>query len=211
MSGHLVLLGDSILDNAAYVPGRPAVIDQVRNRLTEGWRASLLARDGSVIDDVHRQFERLPADASHLVLSAGGNDVLFEIGVLQEPAGTVGAGLRLLAGVRDRFEGDYRRLIQAVAARGLPCVVCTVYNPCSPDERFQREAVTALGIFNDRIVRVAREFKVPVIDLRAVCTEIADYANPIEPSSEGGAKIAQAVCDVVLGHDFSRRESVLFP
>ena len=74
--------------------------------------------------------------------------------------------------------------MRAVAARGLPCVVCTVYNPCSPDERFQREAVTALGIFNDRIIGLAREFKLPVIDLRAVCTEVADYANPIEPSSD---------------------------
>jgi len=28
---HLVLLGDSIFDNAAYVAGAPAVIDQVRS------------------------------------------------------------------------------------------------------------------------------------------------------------------------------------
>ena len=41
MSGHLVLLGDSIIDNASYVPGRrPAVIDQVRSRLPEGWSAT---------------------------------------------------------------------------------------------------------------------------------------------------------------------------
>ena len=208
---HLILLGDSILDNAAYVPGGPAVVDQVRSRLPQGWGATLLARDGSVIDDVHRQLEGLPSDASHLVLSAGGNDVLREIGVLQETVRSVGEGLRLLAGVRDRFEDDYRRLLRAVTARGLPAVVCTVYDPCSPDERFQREAVTALGIFNDRIIRVARESKVPVVDLRAVCTEVADYANPIEPSSEGGARIAGSICDVVLGYDFSRRESVIFP
>ena len=29
-------------------------------------------------------------------------------------------------------------------------------------------------------------------------TEVADYANEIEPSSAGGAKIARAVCDMVL-------------
>jgi hypothetical protein len=32
-----------------------------------------------------------------------------------------------------------------------------------------------------------------VIDLRLVCTEPADYANPIEPSSGGGEKIARAI------------------
>jgi hypothetical protein len=58
--GHLVLLGDSTLDNAAYVRGGPSVIDQVRRHLPEGWRASLLAVDGSRIEDVHRQLHRLP-------------------------------------------------------------------------------------------------------------------------------------------------------
>jgi GDSL-like lipase/acylhydrolase family protein len=211
MSQHLILLGDSILDNAAYVPGRPAVIDQVRNRLPQGWRATLLARDGSVIDDVHRQLERLPADATHLVLSAGGNDVLFQVGILDESVTTVGEGLRRLAESRDRFEDDYRRLLHALQDLGLPAAVCTIYNPCSPDEVFQREAVAALGLFNDCIIRNARQFQLPVLDLRVVCSEIADFANPIEPSSVGGAKIAEAICRDILGHDFGRRQTVLFP
>ena len=40
---HLVLLGDSIFDNARYVPGGPAVIEQVRQSLPTGWRASSVA------------------------------------------------------------------------------------------------------------------------------------------------------------------------
>jgi hypothetical protein len=212
MSHHLVLLGDSIFDNAAYVPGRrPAVIDQVRNRLPGSWRATLLARDGSVINTVHNQLKCLPPDASHLALSAGGNDVLFEIGILEETVGTVGEGLRLLADRRDRFEEDYRRLMEAIRDRGLPTAVCTIYNPSSPDELFQREAVAALGLFNDRIIDKARQFKLPVLDLRAVCTEISDFVNEIEPSWTGGAKIAEAICRVILGHDFGRRQPVLMP
>lgn len=208
---HLVLLGDSILDNAAYVPGRPAVIDQVRNRLPAGWRATLAALDGSVIADVHRQLERLPEGASHLVLSTGGNDVLSEIGILQEPARTVGEALRLLAEVQDRFDADYARLIRAVRTRGLPTILCTIYNPCSPDPVLQREAVAALCLFNDTIIRHARESRFPVIDLRAVCVDIADFANAIEPSAIGGAKIADAICGVVLGHEFGKGPAILVP
>jgi hypothetical protein len=211
MSQHLVLLGDSILDNAPYVPGRPAVIDQVRTRLPPNWQATLIARDGSVIADVPRQLERLPGGASHLVLSVGGNDVLFEIGALQEPVGTVGEGLRLLAGLRGPFESDYLRMLHEVLKRGLPTAVCTIYNPCSPDESLQQESMTALCVFNDSILRAAHTFRVPVIELRALCTEVADYANDIEPSSAGGAKIAQAICDVVLDHDFATKHTVLFP
>jgi hypothetical protein len=32
-----------------------------------------------------------------------------------------------------------------------------------------------------------------VIDLRLICSEPADYANPIEPSGPGGQKIARAI------------------
>src|SRR5688572_1030904 len=73
---HVVLLGDSILDNARYVPGGPSVIEHLRRALPRGWQGTLLAIDGSVASDVAAQVERLPSDATHLVVSAGGNDAL---------------------------------------------------------------------------------------------------------------------------------------
>jgi len=49
----------------------------------------------------------------------------------------------------------------------------------------------------------------PVIDLRLLCREPVDYANPIEPSSVGGAKIAQAiVAAVTSGRGEPRRTRV---
>jgi hypothetical protein len=32
-----------------------------------------------------------------------------------------------------------------------------------------------------------------------VCDQLGDYANPIEPSVQGGAKIARAIASVVTG------------
>lgn len=72
---HIVLLGDSIFDNAAYVRGGLDVITHLRGQIPDGWKASLRAVDGSVVGDVQRQLE-LPDDATHLVISAGGNDAL---------------------------------------------------------------------------------------------------------------------------------------
>jgi hypothetical protein len=46
--GHVVLLGDSIFDNAAYVRGGPDVVKQLRAKLPLDWRASLVAVDGAV-------------------------------------------------------------------------------------------------------------------------------------------------------------------
>ena len=42
MSQHLVLLGDSIFDNAAYVPGGPSVIEHLRRILGGDWRATVV-------------------------------------------------------------------------------------------------------------------------------------------------------------------------
>jgi hypothetical protein len=39
---HIVLVGDSILDNAACVNGGRAVINQFASMLPQGWQASLL-------------------------------------------------------------------------------------------------------------------------------------------------------------------------
>src|SRR4051812_30929997 len=58
--GHVILLGDSIFDNASYVPGRPPVVEQVGRSLPPGWQASLLAVDGHVVSDVSHQLTRLP-------------------------------------------------------------------------------------------------------------------------------------------------------
>jgi len=42
-------------------------------------------------------------------------------------------------------------------------------------------------------MRVAFERGLQIIDLRLICTEPADYANPIEPSGCGGRKISGAI------------------
>jgi hypothetical protein len=49
-----------------------------------------------------------------------------------------------------------------------------------------------------------------VIELRLVCSEPEDYANPIEPSVQGGAKIARAIARAVgaNGTDGPRTEII---
>ncbi len=73
---HIVLLGDSIFDNA-YVAGGPDVVRQERDILP-GWHATLQARDGALIAELAKQLQRVPADPSHLVVSVGGNEALGE-------------------------------------------------------------------------------------------------------------------------------------
>jgi hypothetical protein len=194
---HVVLLGDSIFDNAAYVRGGPDVVAQLREALPAGWEATLRAVDGAVTTDVERQLARLPADATHLVLSVGGNDALGEAGILQERASSAAQVLGRLADMRGRFAVRYREALDGVLAAGLPVVACTIYEGSFPDEETRRLTSVALAVFNDAILRLLVERGMDAIDLRLVCDSPRDYANPIEPSVEGGRKIARAIVRAV--------------
>jgi len=201
---HVVLLGDSIFDNGCYTGGGPDVVAQVRGRLPSGWSASLLAVDGSVTADVAAQMQRLPNGATHLVLSVGGNDAIMNSSSLgfspfgsASPAPSTMEALHALAEVSDSFATAYGLAIDECLRPQLPLVVCTIYNGCFPDASYQRLAAIGLAVFNDVILRVAIERRLPVIDLRSVCSDPKDYANPIEPSSVGGEKIARAIVAAV--------------
>ena len=196
---HIVLLGDSIFDNAAYTAGGLDVVTQLRAQLPAGWMATLAAVDGSQAHDVDGQLAGVPTDATHLVLSVGGNDALMASGLLDEPVYSSADALRMIAASVREFEARYRSAVAACLARGLPLVVCTIYNGNFPDPDYRERVVVALTAFNDAIVRTACSHGLDVIDLRAVCDLPQDYANPIEPSSVGGAKIARTIARVVTG------------
>ena len=208
---HIVLLGDSIFDNAAYVrPGEPDVVRQLRARLPAGGKATLAAVDGATAADVRRQLEGLPADATHLIVSAGGNDALGNIGVLDEPANSIADALTRLADIGDDFEHAYGAMLRAVLDQRRPTALCTIYEPRYPDPRLQRLAVTGLALFNDVITRAAFADGLPVLDMRLICDQDADFANPIEPSAQGGDKIAVAIARLVAEHDFGRGRTEVF-
>lgn len=209
-SGHVALLGDSIFDNASYVPGEPSVLEQLQTVLPRGWDATLLAVDGASAADVHDQLERLAGKETHLFLSAGGNDALNASNILAAPVRTVAEAQELIAQIQTRFRRDYEALAQAIVRLAHPAIFCTVYDAVPGLGAPARVALTA---FNDVILRTAFRHRGPVIDLRLVCAEDADYSSlsPIEPSSVGGAKIARVIAEIATRHDFTSGQSVIYP
>ena len=207
---HLVLLGDSVFDNAAYVAGAPDVVRQVRARLPAGSDATLAAVDGAVVRSVQAQLRAVPSGATHLFISAGGNDALGEMNVLERPVRLVAEAVVELSEMMRSFEREYRAMLDSVLRLGLPTTVCTIYHPRFPEPHMQIVAYAGLALFNDCILRSAFARGLPVIDLRFVCDDDADFANPIEPSAVGGDKIAAAIVKVATEHDFGAGGSAVF-
>ena len=207
---HLVLLGDSVFDNAAYVYGGIDVIRHLHSQIPSGWQATLRAVDGSITQSVYRQTLDLPHDSSHLIVSVGGNDALQRAGLLEAKAQSVAEALNLLADAGEEFEYHYSRMLDAVLALKMPTAVCTIYYPRFPEPVIQRLTMTALSVFNDVIIREAVRAGIPLLDLRLTCDRDEDYANPIEPSEEGGRKIAGAMVRLISEHRFENGRTEVF-
>jgi lysophospholipase L1-like esterase len=210
LMGHIVLLGDSVFDNAAYVEQRQEVLEKVRDCAERGWQATLLARDGAVLDDVRRQIERLPSEATHLFISAGGNDALRQASIFSEAVSTVGEAMAMLGGIRRQFQQRYRNMLDLVLSHHMPTTICTIYDARFPDPALRDIANTALAVLNDVITREAGQRGLPLLDLRVLFNEDADFANAIEPSARGGEKLGQAIVEIVAHHDFAGRRSTAY-
>lgn len=209
---HIVLLGDSIFDNASYVPTATEVEAQLRSRLGEQYQVQLLARHGSVLEDMAAQVARLGdfAQASnHIVVSCGGNDVLGLVGQLHSPVRSALNATELFASWQTRFQSDYQRMLDLVLSKEIPTAVSTIYDAMpglAPGVR------ATLALFNDVILREAAVRRLPVLDLRLVCTEATDYSSSslIEPSATGGRKIAAAIEELVCAHDPADRRTIIY-
>ncbi len=208
---HIVLFGDSIFDNKVYVgENGKDVITHLRERLPNGWQATLKSVDGSMIENVSEQLLDTPTDATHFVVSVGGNNAIMNSDILQMKADSSAEVLSEIADRREIFELHYEKMLQNLLSKNLPTAVCTIYFPNFPEAIFQRLAVTALSVFNDVIIRQAIINDLPIIDLRLICNETDDYANEIEPSDKGGKKIAAKILELINKHEFSNGRTQVF-
>lgn len=205
----IILLGDSIFDNAPYVNTGESVSEQLTGLIqTEAMTTAsnanptthveLLAVDGHVMANLPGQIARARSKTHFNMqcafLSCGGNDLLgyAASGLLDIEANNIGDALSSLHQVRECFRKEYRHVL-AVALRKFPkLTVCAIYDAVPT---LSKAEIIALGLFNEVILKEAAEHRVPVLDLRILCNEPDDYApiSPIEPSKQGAGKIAQAI------------------
>jgi len=191
----IYLAGDSVFDNGAYTS--PSLIQQM------GAGARLLARDGATLATLPNQLRSarlcrrsgtlFPDDT--VVISIGGNDALPFAALVtgNEPSARV---LATLEREVTAFEHEYESVIRdrpvcAGHSHQASVVLCTIYNGNFRQQR--AEIAAGVRLFDDAIQRVARRTGAGLIDLRDIFTDPADFANEIEPSHIGGAKLAEAI------------------
>ena len=187
---HIILAGDSVFDNRTYVEvGEPDVRDQLADLLDDGDKATLIAVDGDINNNVSKQLDNIPNDATHLFISIGGNDALMHIDAFTESVTTIGDALDSFNEMVQEFEKEYIKMLTNTIKYGLKTTLCTIYNPWfdhdnmdrikymfPPNTNFkklQRRSTTALPLFNNIIFQEAFNFGLPLMDLRLIFNDKA--------------------------------------
>lgn len=106
----------------------------------------------------------------------------------------------------EKFEYEYDLLLCRLNKLSL-CL--TIYNPAFIyyDDfgllyNYQKACEVTINIFNDIIQRLVKKRGLSLLELRYLMTEKSDYANSIEPSHNGGKKIARSISKWIKEQNF---------
>lgn len=208
-SVHIVLLGDSTLDNGRYLnlaAGELSVEKQLTKRcLDRGWDMTVLAQDGSLLDDVRqRQLPLIPEAATHIILSASGNDLLSLLNQMVVANFTLSSMYATIGADLAKVSEKYRDILQELKGLGCHLACCTLYRPNFNHLFFKSLATFSLGIHNNRIKQITVDLDCSVIDFANIFDQSEDFANPLELSTVGGSKLVENVASFVVDFPISR-------
>lgn len=210
---HIVLLGDSILDNHQYVQqDHPAVIDQLQkkiNLLQLNWKATNCAVDGArTIDLINNYIETLPQDTTYIILSIGGNDGLKSLRqlVFDSSNWLPWRLYKIFMSTQEKFRLIYKQALEKIKLKcpNAKIIVCTIYYPYFPHNVIiQCIANIGINLLSNVIIDSALKYgNIPIIDLRYIFDKKQDYANSIEPGVPGGDKLINNAMNIIQTHNF---------
>tara|TARA_B100000131_G_scaffold316256_2_gene356035 strand:+ start:279 stop:962 length:684 start_codon:yes stop_codon:yes gene_type:complete len=224
---HIVLLGDSIFDNLSYVNfGELDVPNQLRSLVGHRCRVTNLAVDGHKIGDIKNQLSNIPPETTNLFVSIGGNDGLGHLSIFNSHINTVGEALQQMYRIGSNFKKKYSEMVDLILSYNIPTAFCSIYyprfdassltrvqhymKPFQNSREIQEMTMAAETIFNDIITYEIFKRKIPLIDLRVLCDDNKDFANPIEPSCIGGMKIAKTISFIADIYDTGRKHREVY-
>ena len=186
----IILMGDSILKNNAYVNDG----NSIENLITERNNQSLcIAEDHATIADIFSQVNKLPIELNtsntFIFLSAGGNNILSHyVDQNQDITDT---------SILNPMFGAYKNLIKTIQSR-LPRAKIILLDIYYPDNLRYKQFHSIIKEWNSMIYDFAENPKnniYGVMTISSHLTQNEDFSFGIEPSSSGGKKIA----DLILG------------
>jgi lysophospholipase L1-like esterase len=178
----VILMGDSVLNNANYVPSGKSVYDRLKTKLS---KVINVAKDGATINDLYGQLDKIPVDLNksdtYIFISAGGNDILNKRTELSSN------DIRRLFDMYMEFLKALRTKLGSVNVN-----IINLYLPTNPRYQSYKTSVEQWNkLINESSNKVGEMYN--IVDLYALLTSPNDFVYDIEPSESSSDKISSLI------------------
>lgn len=202
----IILLGDSILNNEAYVKNNQSILNLVKKKREKSKKETNTENAGDVnvfsfaqnnasIVDIYQQLREVPLELNNqntsLFLSVGGNDILTQFAENNE---------REKNDLKPMFFA-YKKLIDSIQTKMDQVGKIVIMNIYYPTNMKYKQYKPILEEWNQLLEDYVREKQqtnegntvFDIIRLNYLLTEPTDFTLSIEPSETGGIKIADNI------------------
>ena len=184
----ILLLGDSIFNNEAYVKNGKSIVNLLKDKEQE---VDSYAVNNASIIDIYQQLNNVPLDLNNehtsLFLSVGGNDILTTfVDQIQNEDSDMKNTLKPIFNA-------YKKLVASIQTKMNKVGKITLVNLYYPTNMKYQQYKPILEEWNRLLDQYAREKNLNVLRLNYLLTQSTDFSLSIEPSESGGMKIADNI------------------
>ena len=188
-SQNVVLIGDSMLNNSAFVEQGQSVADILSNQLAGKATVYNFAKDGATIADCYAQLDKISSNLNNsnatIFVSCGGNNILNS----RSPTDS--------NYITDLF-GQYSELLKSVkvvaSSANAGIYVLNLYTPTSGHYTSYHSAINQ---WNQLLDDNASSLGYTVVKTSSLLTVDEDFTYGIEPSYKGGKKLVSKLVNSV--------------
>jgi lysophospholipase L1-like esterase len=181
-NNNIILIGDSVLNNSAYVPSGKSVFDNLKEKTSNVFN---FAKDGATIQDCYAQLDNISSNFNntntYVFISIGGNDILNKRGQLSSEE------------INSLFQ-QFLSFIDALNVKlgSVNLNICNLYLPSDPRFQNYKSSIDQWNILiKENSNRIGAMYN--ILDLYSLLNTPNDFIYSIEPSPDGSVKIANLI------------------
>lgn len=181
---NIVLIGDSMLNNSAYVYQGESVADLLSKKLVGNATVYNFAKDGATITDCYSQLDKIPIDTDTTIfVSCGGNNILNN----RDQS----------LNITNLF-AEYSQLIKSIKTRTNGKADLYVLNLYMPANGHYTSYKLTIDQWNKLLDDNASNLGYKVLKTNDLLVVEEDFIYGVEPSFKGGKKLASKMFDYTL-------------
>ncbi len=212
MTQHIILCGDSALNNRTvsdFDPEKELSVEGELNRMLGNESTAIvkvLATPGHRMEDFHqKQLPQIPALATHIFISIGGNDAISKARELFDQPGKISLLLGFIHWLLFLFSLEYFQTISRLSSitnAKTKVYICTLYTPDMKKAFWWKRMLCSLALYHlNRVIRsCAKQHNFDILDLAVLCDPETDMRsrNEVELNHNACKKVATAIYNKVF-------------